>query len=89
MFLFGVIDSLLGVYVYIIIIRAVVSWFSPNPNNQFYRILIDVTEPALSRIRRIMPNIGGIDFSPLVLILIIQWAIRGFLLKLLFAGMGM
>ena len=86
-FLYNVLDSLLGVYVYIIIIRAVVSWFWPSPDNQLYRLLVEITEPALSQVRRFMPNLGGIDLSPLVLIIGIQWLVRGVLLRLLFAGM--
>lgn len=86
MFIYNVLNTLLTVYVYIVIIRALVSWFSPDPYNPLYRILIDLTEPILSRIRKIMPNLGGIDLSPIILILIIEWLIRGILLRILFTG---
>lgn len=84
MFLYRVLDQLLSVYVYIIIIRALLSWFSPDPYNPLYRLLIQLTEPVLEKIRRIMPNLGGIDLSPIILILIIQWLIKGIILPALF-----
>jgi len=84
MFLFNVLDTLLQVYVYIVIIRALISWFNPDPRNQLYRLLNDITEPVLVRIRRMLPDMGGIDLSPIVLILVIQFLIRGMLLRILF-----
>jgi len=87
MFLYSVLDTLLQVYVFIIIIRALISWFNPDPRNQLYRLLYDITEPVLIRIRRYMPNMGGIDISPIILILVIQYLIRGMLLTLLFGGL--
>ena len=71
MFLIKFIDQLLALYVYIIIIRAIMSWFAPRYDNPFYRVLIIITEPVLMHIRKIIPNLGGIDISPIVLILLI------------------
>ncbi len=80
----GIVDRILFLYEVVIIARALISWFSPNPNNQLYRFLIRITEPIMRPIRetlfRLIPNIG-IDFSPLVIILIIQ-----FLRNMLFSG---
>ncbi|MCL1826572.1 MAG: YggT family protein [Candidatus Cloacimonetes bacterium] len=65
--------QLLEVYKWIVIARAVISWFSPNYNNQFWRFLVEITEPPLGFIRgylqKIFPSI--IDFSPIILILLI------------------
>ncbi|MFH1148601.1 MAG: YggT family protein [Pseudomonadota bacterium] len=67
-----VIDMALTVYMYILIARAVISWVNPDPYNPIVRFLYSVTEPVLYRIRRILPiSFGGIDFSPMILILII------------------
>lgn len=76
--LLGFISYLITLFVYIIIAGAIMSWLIAfnviNPYNQFVRALWQglnaVTEPLLRPIRRRMPDLGGIDVSPLVLILI-------------------
>jgi YggT family protein len=67
-----VIDIALTIYMWIIIIRAVISWVNPDPYNQIVIFLYRVTEPVLRPIRRILPmrNVG-IDFSPVIVILVI------------------
>ncbi len=68
------IDFLFTAYMWIIIGRAVVSWVNADPYNPIVRFLYEATEPLLSRIRRILPmSLGGIDFSPMVLILAIMF----------------
>jgi YggT family protein len=70
----GIIDFLLTVYMWVIIGRAVVSWVNADPYNPIVRFLFEVTEPLLGRIRRMLPvNMGGLDFSPVILILIIMF----------------
>lgn len=74
-----VVDLALNLYVWIIIASAILSWLVAfnviNTRNDFVRMLGDflyrVTEPALRPIRRVMPNLGGIDLSPIILLLII------------------
>ncbi|MBI5682106.1 MAG: YggT family protein [Deltaproteobacteria bacterium] len=66
-----VLDYLLTFYMWLIIIRAFISWVSPDPYNPIVRFLYQVTEPALYSLRKRMPYIGGIDLSPLILILAI------------------
>jgi YggT family protein len=69
----------LDIYTWIIIASAIFSWLYAfgvvNPRNQFVssigRMLYQITEPALRPIRRFLPNFGGIDISPIVLLLII------------------
>ncbi len=64
------IDFILGLYIWIIIGRAVVSWVNADPYNPIVRFLYEVTEPLLGRIRRALPiQMGGIDFSPVILIM--------------------
>lgn len=73
------IDLALGIYWWFIIASAVFSWLYAfnvvNPRNQFVatigNFLHRVTEPALRPIRRVMPDLGGIDISPIILLLII------------------
>ena len=71
MVLLSLINTLLRVYVWIILIRAILSWFSPNYSNPLIHFLINVTEPVLSPIRRLIP-IRGIDISPIIVIFIIE-----------------
>jgi YggT family protein len=67
-------DFLLTAYMWIIIGRAVISWVNADPYNPIVRFLYDATEPVLSRIRRWLPiSFGGIDFSPMILILAIMF----------------
>ncbi|OGP91948.1 MAG: hypothetical protein A2Z19_05940 [Deltaproteobacteria bacterium RBG_16_54_18] len=62
----------LNIYMWIIIVRALISWVSPSPYNPIVRFLYRVTEPVLRPVRRILPLQGlGIDFSPVVVILVI------------------
>ena len=85
-FLFAVaklVDFALSAYMWIIIGRAILSWVNPDPYNPIVRFLHEVTEPVLSRIRRLVPAFaGGIDFSPAILILAIIF-LQGFLVPTL------
>jgi len=73
------IDQILDIYSWVIIASAIVSWLVAfgvvNVRNQVVRMLVDLlyrlTEPVLRPIRRLLPNLGGIDISPVILILII------------------
>ena len=56
----------------IILLRVVVSWYSPRPTNKLVIILYRVTEPILAPLRRIIPRVGRLDFSPLVAVILIQ-----------------
>jgi len=69
-----IIDVALTLYMWIIIIRAVISWVNPDPYNRIVIFLYRVTEPVLSPIRRWIP-LGhlGIDISPIIVILIIYF----------------
>ncbi len=73
------IDLALGIYMWLIIASAIFSWLFAfnvvNSRNQFVGMVGDflyrVTEPALRPIRRFLPDLGGIDISPIILLLII------------------
>ncbi|MGF6229743.1 YggT family protein [Inquilinus ginsengisoli] len=79
--IFRIIDIALQMYVYVVIAAAILSWLVTfnvvNTRNQVvYQIgnaLYRLTEPALRPIRRILPNLGGIDLSPVVLLLLIYF----------------
>ncbi|EFK05615.1 YGGT family protein [delta proteobacterium NaphS2] len=76
-----ILDIALTLYMWIIIARAVISWVNPDPYNPIIRFLNAVTEPVLYQIRRRIPiSFGGIDFSPIIVILVIIF-IQSFLVQ--------
>ena len=67
-----IIGLVLNLYMWIIIARAVISWVNPDPYNPIVRFLYSITDPVLLAIRRRLPlSFGGIDFSPVLVILAI------------------
>jgi len=70
----AVLGMILNLYMWIIIARAVISWVNPDPYNPIVRFLYNATEPVLYRLRRSFPIFaGGIDFSPIVILIIIYF----------------
>ncbi len=80
--LLSLIDIVLELYMWCIIVAAIMSWLSLggviNNNNRFVYMVSDflyrITEPALRQLRRFIPAVGGIDLSPMALILLIYLA---------------
>ncbi|MBN2283543.1 MAG: YggT family protein [Deltaproteobacteria bacterium] len=83
-----IIDLVLTLYMWIIVIRALISWVNPDPYNQIVQFLYRITEPVLYYvryyIRRIFPPLGGmgIDISPVIVILVIIF-LQNFLVRTL------
>jgi len=75
-FLFDFLRLLCWVLSLAIIFRAILSWFSPRPTNMLVVIVYRVTEPLLAPLRRIIPMIGMLDFTPLVAIILLQLVAR-------------
>ena len=79
--LFALIDTILGLLLFLIIASVIMSWLVAfnviNTSNRFVYMIGDflhrVTEPMLGPIRRFLPNRGGLDISPVILILIIYF----------------
>ena len=77
---FGIVDMILQLAVWVIIVQAILSWLVAfnvvNTSSNFVRSLLvgldRITAPLYRPIRKILPDFGGIDFSPIVLILVIQ-----------------
>ena len=71
------IDTVIDLYTWVVIASAIMSWLVAfgvvNTRNQFIRMVVDtlfrLTEPMLRPIRRVMPNLGGVDISPVILLL--------------------
>lgn len=87
---FQIIDLILSVLTWIIIIQAILSWLVAfnviNTSSDFVRSLLGalerITEPLYRPVRRILPDFGGIDFSPLVVLLLI------YVLRILLSGVA-
>ena len=78
-----ILHYILVIYMWVIIARAVISWVNPDPYNPIVRFLYQVTEPVLYRVRRIIPMpMTGIDFSPIIVFVIIIF-LDNFLVKTL------
>ncbi|MEW6660024.1 MAG: YggT family protein [Thermodesulfobacteriota bacterium] len=78
-----VLDLALNIYMWLIIARALLSWVNPDPYNPIVRFLYNVTEPVLTFVRRRVPVVlGGLDLSPLLVILVILF-LRLFLVSTL------
>lgn len=65
------VDIAFEVYIYIIFARVICSWIRVNPYNKLYQFIFSMTEPALAPIRRIMPKTMMLDFSPMILMLLV------------------
>jgi len=70
--LIQVLSTILDVYTFILIARALISWVSPDPRNQIVQWLYRLTEPVLAPVRRVIPSFGGLDLSVLVVLIAIQ-----------------
>tara|TARA_B110000014_G_C19711733_1_gene372209 strand:+ start:120 stop:413 length:294 start_codon:yes stop_codon:yes gene_type:complete len=77
-----VVDLTLQLFVWLVIVRALISWFSPDPYNPLVQFLYRITEPVLSPLRNFLPHFGGIDLSPIVVLLAAEF-LRSFLVKTL------
>jgi len=79
--IFILLDSIITIYLWIIIINAILSWLVAfnilNTQNRFVFSVLDatykLTDPALNKIRRFIPTFGSIDISPVILILILMF----------------
>jgi len=79
--IFILLDSVITIYLWVIIINAILSWLVAfnilNTQNRFVFSVLDatykLTDPALNKIRRFIPTFGSIDISPIVLILILMF----------------
>jgi YggT family protein len=78
-----VVDIVLNLYIWILIARAILSWVNPDPYNPIVKFLYNITEPLMYRVRRIIPiQFGGIDLTPMVIIIIIIF-LRSFIVPTL------
>lgn len=80
-----VLDAVLELYVWVVIVAVVLSWVNPDPYNPIVRVLRNLTEPVFYRVRKWLPftYVGGLDLSPLVVVLAIQ-LVKGVVIRSLY-----
>ncbi len=80
----GLVQSIISFYGICIFVYVIMSWFRPTGlAYDVYRVLGQICEPYVGIFRRIVPAFGGIDFSPWVAVLVLQYLIGPLLVKLL------
>ena len=67
-----ILGLLIGVYFWLILIQVILSWVSPQTYNPAISLIYSLTEPVLKPARRLIPDLGGLDLSPLVAIVVLQ-----------------
>ena len=92
--IFILLDSIITIYLWIIIINAILSWLVAfnilNTQNRFVFSVLDttykLTDPALNKIRRFIPTFGSIDISPVILILLLMF-LRNLIFEIFVPGL--
>jgi len=87
--------TVIDIYTWVVIAAAIMSWLVAfgvvNVRNQFIRIIVDMlyrlTEPVLRPIRRILPNLGGVDISPVILLLALFF-LRNLMIEYVWPGLS-
>nr|ALG05233.1 hypothetical protein 5E7_012 [uncultured bacterium 5E7] len=73
MYLANFIELLINILVIAIFLRAIISWFRLAPDNPINVILVQVTEPILSPLRRVVPSLGMFDLTPWIAMILLQF----------------
>ena len=72
--LVGTISSIIGLYIWVVIIAALITWVNPDPSNQIVQILHKLTDPVYKKMKQYIPTVvGGVDIAPIILILALQF----------------
>ncbi|MBD5165271.1 YggT family protein [Helicobacter sp.] len=79
-----ILSMVINIYIWVVIIAALITWVRPDPYNPIVQILYKLTEPVYAKIRKIIPTLlGGIDIAPILVILVLKF-IDLFVVRLLF-----
>ena len=70
--LFGVLDSILTIYFWAVIGSVILSWIAPNSYHPGPQLIIQLTDPLFALARKVIPSIGGLDLSPILIFFVIQ-----------------
>ncbi|AXP08611.1 YggT family protein [Campylobacter hepaticus] len=71
--IFQIVQIIINIYIWIIIITALLSWVNPDPYNPIVQILYKLSYPAYNLVRKIPTRIGSIDLAPLIIVLILKF----------------
>ncbi|MDH7498422.1 MAG: YggT family protein [Syntrophomonadaceae bacterium] len=82
-----VVNVAFEVLTWLVIARVILSWVRHDPRQTLIKFIYDVTEPIMAPFRRLVPSVGGIDFSPLLVILVIEM-VRKLVVETLVTFMG-
>jgi YggT family protein len=82
------IDLMLSVFLYAIIIQAILSWVNPDPYNPVVGLLNSITWPVLKHFRKLIPAVGGFDISPMIAIIALMFVQQSihYFIKLMLGG---
>ena len=72
--LIGILNVIVTIYIWIIITRCALSFIPHDPQHDLIKIIYNITEPVLKPFRRILPQVSGIDISPIIVIIAIEVA---------------
>ena len=64
----SILDFFIQLYMLLILVRVILSWVTLNPDNPFIQFTYRITEPPLAYIRQFIPDLGGLDISPIILL---------------------
>jgi len=70
--LINIVSLVLTILTYAIIVRALLSWFRPDPRNVVVQLINKVTDPILRPLGRLIPPLGGLDITPVIAIILLQ-----------------
>lgn len=79
----NILCNLVNLFVYLVFIRVVLSWFPVDPRGlvgQVSRLVSTVTDPVMEPVRRVLPSVGPIDISPIVVVLFLTIVVQGLIL---------
>jgi YggT family protein len=68
----GIVNLLFLVLIFAVIGRALLSWFDPRMQTSIGRVLVEITEPIIGPIRKVVPSLGMIDISPIIALILLQ-----------------
>lgn len=83
-----ILNQLIGLYILVILVTVILSWLISfnviNRHNKavdaIWRTCVALTEPVMAPVRRLLPNLGGIDISPIIVLVVLQ-AINGYVIR--------
>jgi YggT family protein len=67
-----IITVLVEIYSFVILARVLMSWVNIDPYNPLARVIFDLTEPVLAPVRNLLPPTAGLDFSPIIVLVVLQ-----------------